>query len=71
MSFRCEVCDKKPSAGHKVSHANKKANRWWRPNVQEVRVAVRGGTVRKMVCTGCLRAGKVVKAVHKAAVAAQ
>jgi large subunit ribosomal protein L28 len=36
--------------------------RRFRPNLQEIRVSVNGGTKRMRVCTRCLRSGKVTKA---------
>lgn len=62
MSKVCDVCGKKPSFGHNVSHSQRKTPRRWDPNVQNIKV-VEGKTVkRKMVCTKCLKAGKVQKA---------
>lgn len=72
MSQRCDVCGKAPMAGHTVSHANNKANRVWNPNLQRVRALVSNRVKNLDVCTKCLKAGKVEKAVrgrHKAAVA--
>lgn len=64
MSKICEICGKKPFCGNKVSHSNKRASRWWYPNIQRVRVKLANGEVRRMkVCTRCLKAGKVQKAV--------
>jgi len=59
----CHVCKKKPSVGNKVSHSNRKSKRMWLPNLQSVRIVV-GGKVKKVyVCTKCLKAGKVTKAL--------
>jgi len=62
MARRCEVCGKGPSTGRRVSHAHNVSARRFEPNLQEVRVAVSGGTKRMRVCTRCLRSGKVTKA---------
>ena len=62
MARACSVCGKGPSAGNKVSHANNKTRRRWQPNLQRVRAVVAGANKRIMVCTGCLRSGKVKKA---------
>jgi large subunit ribosomal protein L28 len=57
----CAICGKHPSVGNNVSHANNKTKRRWNPNLQEVR-AVQGGGVRRMlVCTRCIRSGKIAK----------
>jgi len=58
----CTICGKGPAVGNNVSHANNKTKRRWNPNLQEVRAAVAGGGVsRILVCTRCIRAGKVAK----------
>ena len=60
---KCSICDKGPSFGHNVSHANNKTRKVWRPNIQRVK-AIQNGTVRHInVCTQCIKSGKVVKAV--------
>ncbi|MGH7836309.1 MAG: 50S ribosomal protein L28 [Candidatus Binataceae bacterium] len=58
---QCAICGKRPSVGNNVSHANNKTKRRWNPNLQEVRAAVAGGVSRMLVCTRCIRAGKVAK----------
>jgi large subunit ribosomal protein L28 len=64
MAKRCDVCGKGPQFGNNVSHANNKTRRRFNPNLQSIRVvAPTGGAIRKKVCTRCLKAGKVVKAV--------
>lgn len=63
MARTCEICGKRPSVGHKVSHSNIKTKRRWLPNVQRVRAIVDGRPMRIYVCTGCLRSGKVKRAV--------
>ena len=63
MASVCEVCGKKPSFGMSVSHSHKRSRRRWNPNIQRVRALVGGTSMRVNVCTGCLKAGKVVKAV--------
>lgn len=64
MARVCDICGKKPSVGHKVSHSNIKTKRKWYPNIQRVRAIVDGRRVRIHVCTDCLRAGKVKRAVN-------
>jgi large subunit ribosomal protein L28 len=63
MSKLCELCGKKPSFGHSVSHAHNITSRRWFPNLQSVRAKVNGVPKRLTVCTSCLKAGKVVKNV--------
>ena len=63
MASVCEVCGKKPSFGMTVSHSHKRSRRRWNPNIQRVRALVGGAPTHVNVCTGCLKAGKIVKAV--------
>ena len=64
MAAVCEVCGKKPSFGMSISHSHVRSKRRWSPNIQRVRAIVNGSTRRIDVCTRCLKAGKVQKAVH-------
>ncbi|MDR1855922.1 MAG: 50S ribosomal protein L28 [Desulfovibrio sp.] len=62
MSKACEFCGKKPQVGNLVSHSNIKTKRRFNPNLQRVRHQTSSGAVQTvMVCTRCLRSGKVVK----------
>ncbi|MCA1691441.1 MAG: 50S ribosomal protein L28 [Actinobacteria bacterium] len=63
MASVCDVCGKKPSFGMSVSHSHRRNRRRWNPNIQRVRAIVAGTPKRVNVCTGCLKAGKIVKAV--------
>ena len=51
-------------SGHSVSHANNKTKRKWNPNLQRVRALVDGRAKNGNVCTRCIKAGKVTKAVR-------
>ncbi|HKQ59605.1 MAG TPA: 50S ribosomal protein L28 [Candidatus Eisenbacteria bacterium] len=64
MAFKCEICGKAKLFGNNVSHANNATKRVWRPNLQRVRALVDHKPKNIMVCTGCLKAGKVLKAVR-------
>lgn len=64
MASVCSVCGKKPSFGMQLSHSHRRTKRRWNPNIQRVRAVVNGSTRRVNVCTGCLKAGKVTKAVR-------
>lgn len=67
MAKQCDVCGKRPQFGNNVSHANNKTRRRFNPNLQRVRVmAANGATVRKKVCTRCIKSGRIVKAVRAA-----
>ena len=62
MARTCDICGKGPSTGNTVSHANNRTRRRWKPNLQTVRAKVGGGVKRLLVCTRCIRSGKVAKA---------
>jgi large subunit ribosomal protein L28 len=63
MSKRCFVCGKKPSVGNTVSHSMRHTKRKWFPNLQKISILVKGKKSREYVCTKCMKAGKIVKAV--------
>ncbi|MGC2422883.1 MAG: 50S ribosomal protein L28, partial [Nitrospirota bacterium] len=56
--------------GNKVSHANNKNKRVFKPNLQPVRVDTGGSTMKTLVCTRCIRTGKVTKAIKTVKVVA-
>jgi large subunit ribosomal protein L28 len=62
MAQVCEICGKRRMVGHKVSHSNIKTKRVKKPNLQTVKVIVKGRTRRMRVCTRCIRSGKITKA---------
>ncbi len=53
---KCQICGKKPSFGHNVSHAKNRTPRMWRPNIQKATVYRDGVKVQLKLCTRCLRA---------------
>jgi large subunit ribosomal protein L28 len=61
MAQVCEICGKKPGAGHTVSKAHNLSNRRFNINLKSVHAQVNGKPRRMRVCTGCLKAGKVMK----------
>jgi len=64
MSRRCFICKKGSLSGNSVSHSNRKTKRIWLPNIQKIRILVKGKAKQEYVCTKCLKAGKVTKAVY-------
>jgi large subunit ribosomal protein L28 len=63
MAKICEVCGKKPMAGNNVSHAHNRSPRRFFPNLQNARVKLASGEVKKIqVCTNCIKSGKIKKA---------
>jgi large subunit ribosomal protein L28 len=63
MSKVCAVCGKKPGFGHNRSYSMVATKRRFNPNLQRVRVLLRGKPTRAYVCTRCLKGGKVQKAI--------
>jgi len=60
MSRKCDICGKSIETGHRISHSHRKTLRTFKPNLQPVGVKGEDGkTKRLMVCTRCLKAGKV------------
>ncbi len=62
MSKICEICGKKPVVGHHVSHAHNVTKRRFNPNLQRVRANRNGRVQRILVCTTCIKSGRVIKA---------
>jgi len=71
MANVCDICGKGPQFGQNIRHKHSgswalrapKTKRRWLPNLQPVRVVHKNTTKTLKVCTKCLKAGKVVKAV--------
>ncbi len=63
MAKVCTVCSKGPGFGNNRSHSMRATNRRFDPNLQKIRIIVGGTPTRAYVCTRCLNAGKVQKAV--------
>lgn len=74
MARVCSICGKRPVAGRRYVRrglAKKKggvgrritgvAKRRFMPNLQSIRAVIDGTTKRILICTGCLKAGKVTK----------
>ncbi len=64
---KCEICDKSRITGNRISitrsHVSRRAKRDWKPNIKKVRI-VENGAVRSIkICTSCLRANKVTRAI--------
>jgi large subunit ribosomal protein L28 len=67
MARACDVCGKIRSVGNKVSHANNRSKRTWRPNLQRVHANINGTVRFILACTRCIRSGKVIKAAQRRA----
>src|SRR3954462_14515275 len=64
MAKVCHCCGKGPAFGNSRSHSMVATRRRFDPNLQKVRVLVGKAPKRVYVCTRCLKAGKVIKAVY-------
>ena len=62
MARACSICGKQRSVGNNVSHANNKTKRLWRPNLQRVRAKLGASVRHLLVCTRCIRSGRIAKA---------
>lgn len=75
MATKCEICGKGVSTGSRIVrhglakkkggiglHTTAVTRRWFKPNIQKVRVRLNGGVRSMRVCTSCIKAGKIVKA---------
>ena len=77
MSRICAITGKRPTRGRRIhrkgqskisggigTHATKAVKRWFKPNVQRVRVRLANGSIKRMwVSAKALKAGKVEKVV--------
>ena len=57
----CYSCGKGPAFGQSRSHSMVATKRRFNPNLQKVRIDVKGSPSREYVCTRCLKADKVTK----------
>lgn len=63
MARKCVVCGKGISVGMQVSHSHIRTKRTWMPNLQRVKALVDGTPKRVLVCTRCIRSGKIKRAI--------
>jgi large subunit ribosomal protein L28 len=61
VSKMCDICGKKPIVGSHISHAHNVTKRRFNPNLQRVRAATTGRSKTLLVCTACLKSGRVQK----------
>jgi large subunit ribosomal protein L28 len=61
---KCYVCGKTTKVGRSVTFSGERNPRLFKANLHRVKAVLEDGTVKRIyVCTRCLKAGKVVKAV--------
>jgi len=63
MSRECEICGKTPLKAAKLTFSHKQNVHRQAPNLQSVKTNLNGTVKRIKVCTSCIKAGKVHKAV--------
>ncbi len=51
----CEHCGKTAQVGNNVSHSKRRTKRQFKPNIQRVKVIEGDRTVRKYLCTKCIK----------------
>ena len=77
MARTCDICGKGPQVGNQVTIRGKAkylggvgtkktgiTRRQFKPNLQNVRVTVKGQNKTMLVCTQCLRVGAVTKRIE-------
>ncbi|HAU31681.1 MAG TPA: 50S ribosomal protein L28 [Desulfotomaculum sp.] len=63
MARKCTICGKGIEVGMKVSHSHIRTKKTWAANLQRVKAVIDGAPKRILVCTRCLRSGKVKRAI--------
>ena len=63
MSIECAICGKKSIKAAKISFSHKQHVHRQLPNLHTVKAEINGVVKRVKVCSSCIRAGKVKKAV--------
>ena len=75
MARQCDICGKSGGVGNRIVrhglakskggiglHTTGITRRKFLPNLQKIQVKENGGTVRRTVCTACIRSKRVTKA---------
>lgn len=65
---KCEICAKTRQKGHRISinrsQVSRRANKIWKSNIKKIKIVEDNGNVKSInICTRCLRAGKVTRAI--------
>lgn len=63
MSRQCEICGKTPLKSASLTFSHKQNVKRQAPNLQTVKALVNGTVKKVKVCTSCLKAGKIQKAM--------
>ncbi|MBQ3786442.1 MAG: 50S ribosomal protein L28 [Lachnospiraceae bacterium] len=59
---KCSICGKGVHFGNNVSHSHRRSNHIWKSNIKKVKINENGRSIRRYVCTSCLRSNKVERA---------
>ena len=64
MASTCELCGKGRNKSNKVSFSNKHHRFFQYPNLQKCKIVLPNGEHKTLrICTGCIRANKIRRAV--------
>ncbi len=63
MAKKCDICGKEKKSGFMLSHSHIRTKRNWKPNIQKVKAVINGVPQRIRVCSRCLKANKVKRAI--------
>ncbi len=79
MARSCQVCGKSPQVGNRVTLRGKAkylggvgtkvtgiSRRQFKPNLQRLKVTEKGTNKTMLVCTQCIKSGRITKAVRRA-----
>ena len=80
MGMQCSICAKTPKRGNQKTYRGKAkylggvgkkitgiSKRVYKPNLQRIQIVdtATGATVRRRVCTQCIRSGKISRPIKK------
>jgi large subunit ribosomal protein L28 len=65
MAFRCAITGKSPHAGNSISHSHKATKRRFMPNLQKIKVVIKGKVQTLKVSTHAIKSGLITKAVKR------
>ena len=64
---KCAYCEKTMQTGSRISinrsQVSRRANKTWKPNIKKVKINDNGTIKSVYICTRCMRAGKVTRAI--------
>ena len=64
---KCAYCEKTMQTGSRISinrsQVSRRANKTWKPNIKKVKINDNRTIKSVYICTRCMRAGKVTRAI--------